>query len=321
MGLPEEVVDHIYDLTCVNIDKQHIVIIPNPLIWPIGGRKPVVERVIDEEPWLEEQTVEEKARLQAAVAVAAERRVIRPGAVHEAIESPVIDPVIIAIAAPAIVPAAEIAPVPAITAAIIPAPIVAAPIAPVAPEVVVTAEFAATITAKSIPAAVKPVSSARIAGDIADLVVEPATASVAEAVTASIPTIDPVAAEIAPAFDPAGFDFTAAVNPVGGKVTPAAVKAVAAEIPATLNLLGSRFAAAFDAIGTYFAPTINAVRAYLATAVDLLSTLGCCGTFGDLIAKAARRFGAAFGRPLRRGRTGLLTTSLKSALGTAAAVF
>lgn len=37
-GLPEEIVDHIYNLARVNIDKKDIVIIPNPAIGAVNRR-------------------------------------------------------------------------------------------------------------------------------------------------------------------------------------------------------------------------------------------------------------------------------------------
>jgi hypothetical protein len=308
MGLPEEVVNDVYHLTSVDIDQQHIVIIPNPLVRSVSWREPVAVRIVDEEPRLEEQAVQEEPDLQPVIPVRAVRRVVRSRVVNEAIVTAVINPVVIAFAAPTVVPATEIAPIPAVAAAVAPAPVVPAPAAPVAPEIVTSVA--------------NPIGTAGVAGDVADLIAETAAATViapfAPAITA---VLDPVAAEIAPPldlvgpaitaifyavgtdipapFDPARFDFTATVDPVSGKITTAPIELFAAEIAATLDLPGLRFAAPVDLASLNFAATIHTVGADFTATVDLLRALGGSRTGRHFAAKTARRCGAA-GRGLRR---------------------
>jgi hypothetical protein len=340
MGLPEEVVDHVYDFTGVDIDQQDIVIIPNPLVRSVSGREPVAVRIIDEEARLEEQAVEEEAPLQAAVPVRSERRVVRARVVDEAVVTPIIDPVVIALAAPTIVPAAEIAPIPAVAPAIAPAPVVPAPTAPIAPEI--------------IAAVVEPIGTAGIARDIAHLIAEaatPAIAPFAPAVTAvldpiaaditasfdpvcpAIPTIFyPVSADIAPTFNPACFDFAATVDSVRGAITATPVELIAAEIAATLHPVGPNFAAPVDLaglnftaaihlVGAHFAAAVNAVGADFASAVNLLRALGGGRPGRHFTAEAARWCRAAFRCLAWRSRSGLRGRAIDSRFGAAATAF
>lgn len=335
MGLPEEVVDHVYDFTGVDIDKDDIVVIPNPLVRSVSWREPVAVRIIDEEPRLEEQAVEEETRLQAAVTMGAIGRVIGPGAIDEAVVTPVIDPVVIAIAAPAVVPAAEITPIPAVASAIAPAPVVTTPAAPIAPEII------APVAAPAIPAIIDPISTAGIARDIADLVAEAATTAIAPFAPAVTAVLDPIAADITAAFDPvcpaittifhaigpdipapfdpACFDLAATVDPVSGAITATPIKLIAAEIAATLYPVGPNFAAPVDLASLSFAAAVNAVGADFAAAVNLLRALGGSGTGRHFTAKSARGCRAAFRCLAWRSRTGLKGRAIDSRLTTATA--
>jgi hypothetical protein len=50
-------VDHVHYFPSVDIDQHYIVVIADPLIWAIYGRQTIVDRIVDEEPRLEEQAV------------------------------------------------------------------------------------------------------------------------------------------------------------------------------------------------------------------------------------------------------------------------
>jgi hypothetical protein len=329
MGLPEEVVDHIYDLTGVDIDQRNIVVVPNPLVRSVSWREPVAVRIIDEKPRLEEQAVEVKAQLQAAVPMGAIGRVIRPRAIDEAVVTPVIAPVVAAVTAPAVIPAAEITPVPAIAATVVPAPIVAAPVAPV--------------TAEVVTASVIAIGAARIAGNIANLIAKAATRAVAPLAPTITAILDPIAADITTAFDPvcpavttifhavgtdiaatldtACLDFAATVDPISGAITATPIKLIAADIAATLYPVGADFTAPVDLFGPRFAAAVNAVGTHFAPTVGLLRALCSRCTCGHFTAKSARWCRAARRSLRRRGLPRLRSLPLDPCFGTPPTAF
>lgn len=189
--LPEEVVDHVYNLASVHIDKDDIVIIPNPAIGTVNRGQAVRPGIVDPVTLSEEQVVEEEPDPQPAVTVAIERRIVAPEAEEIAIRRAVIAPAEPAIVAPsAPVPSPEIAPTVTISASVgepVVAPAAVVPVEPaiVAKTPVVTASCPYAI-AKTV-AADRTVLEAVVATFCADAIAESVTAdgAVLEAIVAS----------------------------------------------------------------------------------------------------------------------------------------
>ncbi len=300
--------DHINHFAGVDIDQQHIVIIPNPLIRAVGRREAVGPGIVDEEARLEEQAVEEEADVHPAVAVGSERGKIRAWAEQELVAAPPIVPAKAPVAPPAAVPAVEVAIVPARTAVPAPAPVIPPPAAPI---------IAPAVAAAIAPPVTAPiVDPARIACDVSHLLAEPAAptpvkaavpaiitpASVEPVITAITAILDPVSAAVTAVFDPVGPAITApldligpdlatAVNPRGGTIAAALFEAVRPDIAALFDPVGADIAPAVNPVSAHFAPAINAVSAaFEASGAGIAAALAAfCGLSapGDLAAKPA----------------------------------
>lgn len=285
--LPEEVVDYVDHLSGVDIDEDHIVIIPYPLIGAIDRRQTIRPRVADEIPRLEEQTVEEKPDAQPVIPMRAKRGVIPAKA-----EGIAVDPTMVAPPKPAV-----IAPSATIPAAKIPTASVETVIA--APEI--TAHIAASgsypVTEPVAPylAILKPVAAALVAHPVAKATalcaVDTAVVAPVETVatipvgTLSIAAIDPIGAAITAAFDPVSAAITAAFDPICSAIT-AILYPVGAPFAAPINLVGAVFASAIDPVGPALAAIVHAFCAAFGPVDALYALAGVCALIRTVFAYA-----------------------------------
>jgi len=103
-------VDHIDHFAGVNVHQHDIVVIANPAVRAVNIRQTILPRIVDVIPRREEQAVEIKADIQAAVAVVPIGRIVAAQAEDTAVAVTVPVPVIPGVVAPPLtVPPAMIA--------------------------------------------------------------------------------------------------------------------------------------------------------------------------------------------------------------------
>ena len=260
--LTEEFGDHIYDLASVYIDKNHIVIIPDPAIGAVHMRQAVRPRVIDIVPRREEQAVEEEPDVQPVVPVRTVRGIVTSQAEDAAVRPAIITPSKPAIRTPCVaVPAAEIA-----------ATFCSA---------LCTSTFTntRTVTIAADPAVISAASPA-----IHPAIRTPINAAVISAVSPAISaTLNVSGAAVSAAFYTIGTAVGPAVNPVRGTCAAPAVKTIGPAISAPFNIACAALAATVYPVS----PTLCAAfRAALCAAFRAAFCRALCSAFGSALTPA-----------------------------------
>jgi hypothetical protein len=259
-------VDHIDHFASVDINEDHVVVIPNPLIRAINRRQAIGPGIIDEVARLEEQAVEEEPDAQPVVTVRAIRSVVTAKAEDAPIGPAIIVPAEAAIRTPS-------APIPAPEIAVV-AP--AAAIAEVAPCIVASGPYAIAKTVApnlpilepvALPFGADPIAETAPFGPIDLTIIAPVKAPVGLINPAIITPVDAAISlfevPFAPAFNPVGpliatllngicAAFAAAIHLLRGAIPALPFKAVCAPVTPVFDLVGTAFAPAINLLGALY---------------------------------------------------------------------
>ena len=107
---PEEIMDHIGHVPCVDVDQYHVIIIPDPAIGAIGGGQAVGPWIIDPIAVREEQPVKVEPDAYPRIIVRPEGCVIMSYPIEVTVGAAMVAPVITLVIAPCMpIPTAVVA--------------------------------------------------------------------------------------------------------------------------------------------------------------------------------------------------------------------